>query len=226
MTNNSNYILTQCNVPKFVDIEILKKYIKKDLESNKEYFNECNMTYRISDSKKAEWILSKSIKNSKLIGNGNTCIDIVISGNNKIGIDVSVLTLTKNYTNEKSIMQNFSQSNNLDELFNINNGETIIEIFRNKFIEKYNLINNEIKDIYYIIFICNNKNIYITSLKLNYEYISYMQFSKFTKSCKNILVSNFIDNKIGNVKLYKSKKRLELRLCKNIIHDDFSIKLY
>ena len=54
------------------------------------------MTYRISDPKKAEWILGKAIINSKLIGNGHTNIDIII---NNIGIDVSVLTLNNNYTN-------------------------------------------------------------------------------------------------------------------------------
>ena len=56
----------------------MKEYVKRDLESNKEYFDDLKITYRISDPKKAEWILSKSIENSKLVGNGNTNIDICI----------------------------------------------------------------------------------------------------------------------------------------------------
>lgn len=77
-----------------------------------------------------------------------------------------------------------------------------------------------------MIFICKNKNIYLCCLKLYSKYISNMKFSSFTKTCKNISIKNFIDKKFGNVKLYKSKKRLELRLCKNIINEFCSIKLY
>lgn len=85
--------------------------------------------------KKAEWILSKSIANSKLIGNGNTNVDILVK--NKIGIDVSVLTLNNNYTNEKSVIQNFSDSGDLDTFFNTKKGEKIVTIFKKKLIEKY-----------------------------------------------------------------------------------------
>jgi len=217
-------IIIPCEIPDFVNIDILKNYVKKDLESNKEYFDEIGRTYKISDPKKAEWILSKAIKNSKLVGNGSKNVDILID--NEIGIDVSVLTLNGNYTNEKSIMQNFSETNNLDKLFNDNLGEEAVEIFRNKFLEKYDFEKNNIKNIFYMIFICKNKNVYISCLKLNYDNISNMKFSKFTKSCKNISIDNFIDENIGNVKLYKSKKRLELRLCKNIIKLECSTQLF
>lgn len=53
-----------------------------------------------------------------------------------------------------------------------------------------------------------------------------MQFSGFTKTCKSIMIDNFINNEFGNLRLYKSKKRLELRLCKEIINNECSIKLY
>jgi len=224
LIKNYNYILMPCKIPDFVDIKILKEYVKKDLDGNKEYFDDLNITYRISDPKKGEWILNKAIKDGKLVGNGNKNIDIII--NDKIWIDVSVLTLNNNCTNEKSIMQNFSNSNDLDVLFNTNAGEEAVEIFRNKFIEKCSFKDNIKKDIYYMIFICKNKNVYITCLKLNPENISNMKFSGFTKTCKNISIENFIDTQIGNVKLYKSKKRLELRLCKDIINHECSTKLF
>ncbi len=47
-------------------------------------------------------------------------------------------------------------------------------------------------------------------------------FDSLSKKCKTILLKNFIDNDFGNVKLYKSKKRLELRLNKKIINDEFT----
>ena len=227
-TDGKNYknsqILDPCEVPDFVNIKILEEYVKKDLDGNKEYFDDLNITYKISDPKKAEWILSKSIKNSKLVGNGNTNIDIMV--NNNIGIDVSVLTLNGNFTNEKSIMQNFANCNNLDTLFNTNKGDDAVEIFRQKYTEKCNFKDGNKKDIYYIIFICKKKNVFLSCLKLNAENISNMSFSKFTKSCKNILINNFIDEKNGNVKLYKSKKRLELRLSKNILDQKCSVKIF
>ena len=222
--NTNNKILIPCKIPNFVKINILKECVKKDLESNKEYFDDLKITYKISDPKKAEWLLSKSIENSKLVGNGSTNIDISVGDN--VGIDVSVLTLNGNNTNEKSIMQNFSNSNDLDTLFNTNQGEQAVEIFRKKFQEKCSFKDGKKKDMYYMIFICKNQNVYISCLKLNPEYIPNMKFSGFTQSCKNISIDNFIDDKIGNVKLYKSKKRLELRLCKDIINNDCSTKLY
>ena len=217
-------IIEPCKIPEFIDIITLKEYVKKDLDSNKEYFDDLNITYRISDPKKAEWILSKSIKNCKLIGDGNKNIDISV--NDKIGIDVSVLTLRGNLTNEKSIMQNFSNSNDLDTLFNTNAGEKAVEIFKNKFIEKCKFKDNKNKEIYYIIFICINKNVYISCLRLNPENIPNMKFSEFSRMNKNIIIENFIDKEFGNVKLYKSKKRLELRLCKEIINNECSMKLF
>ena len=226
-TQNLKFILEPCKIPDFVDIKILKEYVNKDLDGNKEYFDDLDITYKISEPRKAEWILSKAIKNSKLVGNGNANIDIIVT--DKIVIDVSVLTLNSNYTNEKSIIQNFKKCTNLDTLFNTYNGEEAVEIFKNEFILKYNFKDKE-KEIYYIIFICKDKNIYISCLKLNPKNIINMKFLKFikgqTENSVNILIGNFIDKNIGNVKLYKSKKRLELRLCKDILHHECSIKLF
>lgn len=95
-----------------------------------------------------------------------------------------------------------------------------------KFLEKYSFKDCCKLDIYYIIFICKSKNVYITCLKLNPINMINMKYSGFTKTCKNIFIDNFIDNKIGNVKLYKSKKRLELRLHKDIINNDCSVKIF
>ena len=140
-TQNLKFILEPCKIPDFVDIKILKEYVNKDLDGNKEYFDDLDITYKISEPRKAEWILSKAIKNSKLVGNGNANIDIIVT--DKIVIDVSVLTLNSNYTNEKSIIQNFKKCTNLDTLFNTYNGEEAVEIFKNEFILKYNFKDKE-----------------------------------------------------------------------------------
>jgi hypothetical protein len=222
------FVLEPCNILNQIDIEILKDYVKKDIDANREYFDDKKITYKISDPKKAEWILHKSIENSELVGDGNTNIDVFIKKSN-IGIDVSILSLTKNMTNEKSIIQNFTTGNELDSLFLNNNGMEVVEIFRNKMLEKYktNETNNlHINELYYMIFVCVKQNIYLTCFKANCKNISNIEFNGFTPKCKSAMISNFVNDKYGETKLYKSKKRIELRLNKNIINETCSIKLY
>jgi hypothetical protein len=227
MKSRYKYIFTPCKLPNFVNINILREFVKNDVKNNKDYFDELQMTYRISDAKKAEWMLSKSILNSKLVGNGNKNVDIIVR--NKIGIDVSVLTLNKRFTNEKSVIQNFTNSNTLDLLFNNKDATHAVDIFKKQFTEKFSYISsnfsNNIINIYYVLFICKYKHIYLTCLKLNLDRIQYMKYDCLTKKCKNIFINNFINRKFGNVRLYKSKKRLELRLSKNILHNKCSIKI-
>jgi len=124
---------------------------------------------------------------------------------------------------KKSIIQNFIGGNDLDIYFNKRKGYDATNIFKNKLQEKFDC---KLKEIYYMIFICNKKNIYLSCIKFNVENIYNMKFAGFTKTCKNILIDNFIDNNIGNVKLYKSKKRLELRLSKDLIKQKYSTKIY
>ena len=47
-------------------------------------------------------------------------------------------------------------------------------------------------------------------LKINYEKLDNISKEKISE--KSVWIKNFIDPKIGNAKIYKSKKRLELRL--------------
>lgn len=241
--NNQN-ILTPClinNINSIINFNKLKKYVKNDVNANYEYYDETNMTYTISNPTKAEWIIYKSIQNSSWIGKGNNKADVLLSLiNTNIYIDVGILTLNSNQTNEKSIMQNFTEGNNLDELFIAGKGFDAVNIFKNKLMNKYSVnneintrsknyssINNKINKYYYMLFICYKKNIYLTCFNFNDKNIKNMKFESFIGSeYKNILIKNFIDEIYGNVKLYKSKKRLELRLNKNIINKSCSIKIY
>lgn len=220
-THKNKYILQICDIPECITVDILKNYVRKDIDGNREYYDDLGITYKISNSTKAEWILSKAIDNCKLVGNGNTNVDIITDD---ISIDVSVLTLNKGAcTNEKSIMQNFSTSGDLDSLFNKNKGEKAVRIFKRKLQEKFA---NENNDIYYAIFICHVKKIYLICLKFVPENINKMEFGKFSKSNKNISINNFINKNYGNVNLYKSKKRLELRLSKNIIDSKYAVRVF
>lgn len=131
-------------------------------------------------------------------------------------------------TNEKSIMQNFkSCGNELDNLFSKDYLEELfynyIQVYKNKIknaMKKFNL-----EKIYYLAFITVKNNIYISLLKINVDNIDHTKIDNDKHNSKSINITNFIDKSYGNVKLYKSKKRLELRFNKNIIYDTFTIKL-
>ncbi len=46
---NDDCVLKPHKIPNFIDINILKEYVKKDIDSNKEYFDDKKITYKISD---------------------------------------------------------------------------------------------------------------------------------------------------------------------------------
>lgn len=61
---------------------------------------------------------------------------------------------------------------------------------------------------------------------MNIKYIGGIEFNSFTKKQQSIILNNVIESKYGNARIYKSKKRMELRLTKNILEDECTIKLY
>lgn len=207
---NEKKYFTPCkteNVMLFLNINKLKKYIDKDITSNIDFFNDANIDYTFLIPKKIKWMIHKSMPNSILLD--DCCdYDILLSVlNYNIYINVNLISLNdekNNYINidinTRSKTKTQMQSNN-----------------KMPKIDKY----------YYMLFICHKKNIYLTCFNFNNVNIKNMQFDSFVGSeHKNILIKNFIDQLYGNVKLYKSKKRLELRLNKEIINKSCSTKLF
>jgi hypothetical protein len=226
---NLNNILIPIS-PKKIDIDYnkLTNYIKRYIEPRKEYYNDTNTKNLELESGFSEWWISKTSNGTK-IANGNTPMDVITK--KKIAIDTMCLCLNNNFTNEKSIMQNFNSSgNNLDLYFHNKNDKDAITMFVNdyklkltNFCNEYNISN---KNLYYCIFISTNTNIYISFFKINIFNTKYITSMGFTKSLKSININNFIDINYGNVKLYKSKKRLELRINKNILNSFNTMKIY
>ena len=70
----------------------------------------------------------------------------------------------------------------------------------------------------------------ISVLNLNIEYINLISAdiarTLNSKTTKSVFLNNFIDERFGNAKIYKSKKRLELRLRpKYLLENGFAVKL-
>lgn len=87
--------------------------------------------------------------------------------------------------------------------------------------KQYNL-----KELYYLNFISTSNSIYLLLLKINVDAIDNIKENYLSKTKKSINIINIIDDKYGMTKLYKSKKRIELRFNKSVIHTSKTIKLY
>lgn len=170
------------------------------------------------------------------VGEGSYPIDGI--DENKVGYDVSTVNWgitntgkNKKETGEKSLSQKFSDSNfgnedeTLDELYKKGKFQVILnnwkEILKNKW-------NNTIKEksLKKIILITLVKHsvenkMYILGLKINPDEIDDCTIklpsvkkkeNKISKEPKSVFVTNFIDDELGSIKIYKSKKRIELRI--------------
>ncbi|VVB71190.1 Uncharacterised protein [uncultured archaeon] len=109
-----------------VKIKMLKSLIKSYLGGRKEFYKVMRLGLEI-EPKYAEFCLKMST-NGEYIGNGNSPLDIIV---NNRGIDCAVLKLHGNFTNEKSIIQNFKTSgSNLDKLFKIRNDKRLLNYIK------------------------------------------------------------------------------------------------
>ena len=210
-----------------IDYNLLKKYVQEYISPRREYYNETHSNNLELESGFSEWWIKKA-SNGKKIGEGNCPMDVVTNDNN--AIDCMCLCLNGSMTNEKSIMQNFNKSgNDLDSFFSSKNDDGAISLFINDYVGKIKnfSIKNKISldKMYYTIFISTKENIYLSCFKINIQFTRNIKTCGFTKQCKSINIKNFINNDYGNVKLYKSKKRLELRISKNVLNNFNTIKL-
>lgn len=210
-----------------IDIDKLKTYVQNFFYPDmREFIQESSTRNLVLQPTFSEWMVKKSV-NGVLISSGNSAMDVVVSGDKSI--DVGTLCLSGSQTNEKSIMQKFTEdvANNLDRLFENEDYENIVESFRDSYKIKINNFceeNENIKKLYYLIFISTNQNIYLTGFKLNKENIDNIKFDCSIK--KSVKIKNVIEPNYGNAKIYKSKKRIELRFTKETIQHPLTIKLF
>jgi hypothetical protein len=223
------YFLEPCNINKvdFLNIDKFKNRIIKDYVTDlrKEYYDSTTSKNIVLESNIMEYLLAEC-SNGKRIADGNTSIDIIV---NNIGIDITCVCLNKNQTNEKSMIQNFKESgNNLDLLFIEQNDKKILNIFKKSLYHKMKIVTEKYKltKLYYFVLISNSTNIYLSIFKINLDSIYKIKSNNFTQREKSINVGNAINLNLGSNKIYKSKKRFEIRFSKNIIQNFNTIKIY
>ena len=152
-------------------------------------------------------------------GAGNYPID-VYSSEKKFGFDVKFVSsgvdinnnFKSNDSNETSIAQNFAkEGKNLDSLFDTQQFEEILNLWKDLLLRKNTKAKTELNldKIYYAIFIRGGGTISLAIAEFHIENIKNLTVNKSTST--SVYVDNFIDNSLGNVKIYRSKKRMELR---------------
>ncbi|WP_310602984.1 hypothetical protein [Anaerosporobacter sp.] len=186
-------------------IKILNYFITKAAVLMPE--NNTSQSINPSSTDVEQWIAQAL--GTEHVGGGNEPIDILKSGH--WGADIKFVTWSGgNTSNEVSLSQNFKNAGaNLDLDFKDSDGETIVEgfkkILRNKLAKNYGA-----NKIYYFMLIRTKNKVYLCACLVNSKAIDNIEADGFSE--ESLLVKNVIDEKFGETKIYKAKKRLELRL--------------
>jgi hypothetical protein len=225
---NAN-VLTLCEMPKSLDIEKMKELVSSYMKSRTEYYKHKGRSPFVEDEF-SEYFTAQTTQGTE-IGGGSCGMDVKTSINE--GIDAMCVIMNGTTSNEKSLMQNFSSSGaNLDTLFIEKKDDEAIQLFVDQYSKKLIKTKNEKKltDLFILAFITTRIDVHIVCFKINLENVKNVSSGGFVNEkkakCVNINVNNFIDPNHGKVVLYKSKKRLELRLCKKVIESEHAVKIY
>jgi hypothetical protein len=228
-SNINNNVLTLCPIPESINIDKIKEDISNYMEHRKTFYESTKRSPYIEDEF-SEYFTALASGGTE-IGRGHCGMDVKTKNNE--GIDVMCIIMNKDVSNEKSIIQNFASSGaNLDTLFKEKKHEEAVELFMNDYKKKLENVKEEknINDMFILAYISTNVDIYLVFLKIHISRIPFVASGGFVEGkkdkCVNILVDNFIDPNIGKVTLYKSKKRVELRLKKEILQEKYIYKIY
>ena len=222
-------VLTLCPLPESFNKDILEEEIKKYMKPREEYYKHKNRSPYVEDEF-SEYFTALASGGCE-IGGGHCGMDVKTK--NDEGIDAMCVIMNNNISNEKSIIQNFvSSGSDLDTLFKEKKHDETVGLFMNDYKKKLEKVkeNRNLKDLYILAFISTNTDIYIACFKINIEKINFVKSGGFvrgeTGKGVTILIDNFIDSNIGKVTLYKSKKRVELRLKKKLLQEEHVFKIF
>lgn len=150
------------------------------------------------------------------VGSGSYPVDI-LNHERKYGADAKMLSWNgkiKSLSGETSLAQKFQDVGSLlDEDFKNKKFSKILTSWADLLKAKLNKVfedHESIEDIYYFFVIREENNFHICGMKLDLDKIDSLEVEK--SSSASIWIKNFIDSDLGNVKIYKAKKRMELRL--------------
>ncbi len=182
-----------------------------EMKSDQEY-----MALQVPKEYLEQWCVQAI--NAKAVGAGSFPVDIL---KDNWGADVKSMSckvnkngnLAKGVSGETSLAQKFKDTGtSLDSLFEEKKFEEVWLGWKDIVLEKNNKVIEDLKleNIYYFFFLRGAEEFYLCGTKLNLSCIENVTIGKTTST--SIYLENYISSELGNIKIYKSKKRLELRL--------------
>jgi hypothetical protein len=180
-------------------IKPLKKYLDKG--------------YPLSLGKEIwEYVVCESLENSIWSGAGNSIVDVSYKN---IGCDVkSISILDGTHTTEASLYQTFKETTSA--YFHNNDAKSLWKLFVDGWQDKVCSVND-----YCLLIIVRDKNSMncsICGFKTTGDKISYSD-TNHSLSESYMKVNSLIDYDFADIKIYKSKTRLEIRLKRNFIQN-------
>lgn len=212
-------------------IEILEFQLKKSVIAQPEIENG---TLKVTQDYIEKWC-AMALENVKAIGGGSYPIDIIKE--NEWGADIKALSykvdsngnLSNGESGEASLAQKFTDTGeNLDELFIRKEFDKILDGWIDIVNRKNGkvLSDKSIKEIYYFFFLVGKTKFYLCGSKLNLQALRDVEVNREQSTDNSVYLRNYIDDRYGTTKIYKAKKRLELRLrAKNWVDDGLCITL-
>lgn len=170
-------------------------------------------------------------------GAGSYPIDVIKQ--DEYGADIKSLSyktnektgqVTNNQSGEASLGQKFEdeKDNVLDELFKNKKFDQILNKWKIILSDKYERVQNDHGDslpLYFFFVLRGKADFYLTAAKVDPTKVDSLKVISERSTNNSVFISNYIDENYGNCKIYKAKKRMELRLLpKNWIDNNRAIK--
>lgn len=169
------------------------------------------------------------------VGAGSYPIDIY-NDKEGWGADIKMLSIkttesgemTRGASGEASLGQNFKEAGiDLDDLFKRRDFETIKDRWVKLYTDKFASVERKfpINKYLYLFILRSGANFHLVGANIHLDNLKEVEVDYKKSTASSVFVSNFIDIDLGNTKVYKAKKRLELRLKpKKWVELGYSIK--
>lgn len=204
-------------------VKVIHFFLKKSMISQPEKINgQPDLPVHIPKEHLEQWIVQAL--NVKPKGAGSYPVDVI---SKKWAADIKMLSckvdmhgqLKNADSGETSLGQKFDDShfgrnNTLDDLFKKKQYDVIWDSWKTILINKYKVVESDhnINTIFYFIILRAQNKFHLCGLNLDLKELNNVTVNLNRSTKDSVFLNNFINNELGSVKIYKAKKRLELRL--------------
>ena len=225
-----NFVLTPLSTTElktFFDdeaLEVITYFLKKSIISQPEKLPSQieDLPIQIPKEHIEQWIVQAL--GARPLGAGSYPVDVITAD---WGADVKMLSckldnngnLKNSDSGETSLAQkfgdgNFGDGNTLDDLFGRRQYEFIWTKWKEILVSKYKKVEEDhgITDIYYFIVLRAGTIFHLCGLKVDLSKLNDTTINETRSTNDSIWIQEFIQDDFGHIKIYKAKKRLELRL--------------